>query len=577
MALFFCIIYYYGQGDWRFSMSTNLSNFHTLSSLHKQDLQNIAFENVNVSIFVLDVETGLIVACNPRSCSDLSLEYNKILGFTPGKVFSSDFAKFIRNLYKRTTCDTCTSELFYHTADDMWDYVTLQKISMSSGLKLAVFSVTKVSNIQDKQLLYHHMAYYDTLLNIPNGNKLEEDFQKIDSYKHVALIHFDIKRFSIINEVFGWDTGDFLLTQIRDWMLDTALEGCTLYSENHGQFTLLIQDISFADAENRAQQIVVRFKDPWKTLRKDDLPLYCTITIGLMYGNVMRGDVRNQLFRLLNSPSDGKSLIVYDAEMDKEIKYRFLLRQSLITCIQQGMKGFSLVYQPIVDTKTETWTGAEALCRWNSPEVGPVAPNIFVRIIEDIDLADVLDNWVLQTALKECGKLGLGEKTFLLNVNLSPVQDFGKDFLGYVQNSLHKNNFPTFKLCIEITESAKFDFSDKNLDLLQKLLDSGIQIALDDFGTGYSTFQHLIHLPSHILKIEKSFVDDLAENTYRKYLFKMMLDLAHTANRKVVVEGVETEEQKNLIAAYGADFTQGYYYSPPLSLEALEKNIDKFK
>ncbi|MFV0352288.1 MAG: EAL domain-containing protein [Oscillospiraceae bacterium] len=558
-------------------MPSSPLNFYTTPPLQKQDLQNIAFENADIAIFMLDTQTGLIVACNHKASSNLGISPENMLGRPPSKVYPTDFSSFINSLLQGTYYNNPVPQAFFHRDNKEWLYVTLKEVTLDTGLTLAIFSVADVSGMQSKDISYLHLAYYDTQLNIPNGNKLEEDFKKIVSFEHVALVHFDINRFSIINEVFGWATGDFLLTQIRDWMLATAVPGCTLYRVNNGQFALLIQDITFAGAKKRAKQVVDRFKEPWQTLREGSLPLYCTITMGLMYGNFVRGDVRNQLFRLLNAADSGLAFTVYDAKLDKEIKHRFLLRQSLITCMQQDMKGFSLVYQPIVNPKTGVWTGAEALCRWVSPEVGPVPPNVFVRIIEDVGLAGRLDRWVLETALKECGMLALNEKAFLLDINLSPLQSLSESFLLYLQNILRKNKFPTFKLCLEITEAAKFDFSPQNLSLLQKMLDSGIQIALDDFGTGYSTFQNLIRLPAHILKIEKSFIDSLVDDPYLKYLLKMMLDLAHAAKMRVVVEGVETPEQQKLVTNYGADFIQGYYYSKPLSMAELEKNLKNFR
>lgn len=298
--------------------------------------------------------------------------------------------------------------------------------------------------------------------------------------------------------------------------------------------------------------------------------------MSIVYGPYVGGDVRNRLSRTVIGAGKVGIYTVYDAKMDQRIKRDLLMRQTLVNCLQNNMQGFSIHYQPIVNPYTGYWIGAEALCRWSHPLFGRVPPSVFVAQLEQLNLIDQLDQWVLKTAVAQCHKWGLDKCDFILDVNVSPVQMMSEGYITDLMCLLEKNNYPGKKLCLEITESSRFKYSDCNLTTLERLRSYGVSVSLDDFGTGYSGFENLVKIPANRIKTEKSFIDSLESDPYQQYLLRMMVDLAHTAGMEVITEGVETEGQKELLMMYGVDFFQGYLYSRPLTIAQMNKNLNQF-
>lgn len=420
--------------------------------------------------------------------------------------------------------------------------------------------------------------YYDHLLDLPNGKKMAEDLASFSAFEHAALIHFDIDTFAGVNELYGWDAGDYLLIQVRDWLLATLRPTSRLYRVKDDAFCLLIRDISLQQAKARAREVLRRFSKPWELPRRDNgFPLFCRIKLGVVYGKTVQGDIRNLLYRTLNAPDrQGRGYVLYDEAMDRQIQKDMRLRQTLINCVQQNMQGFAVHYQPIIEAQTGQWVGAEALCRWTTPQGVAVPPRVFIADAEQLGLIDRVDDWVRHTAMRQCRAWGLTEKTFFLDINLSPTRAVDKVFIKKILAEFRELDYPKNKLNLELTESAKVDFSGPNLKGLCRLNAEGVLLSLDDFGTGYSSFNNLINIPATALKTERAFIKDLETNHYLQYLLQVMVHLAHHVGMKLIAEGVETPAQKELLQAYGVDYMQGYLFSRPLPASAFEKQVGRY-
>ncbi len=313
----------------------------------------------------------------------------------------------------------------------------------------------------------------------------------------------------------------------------------------------------------------------------ENFPVYCGISLCVLDAKTDLGedDTLTGLIErgLDRSKSEGK-IVTYDHKIDEEFKQHLKLEVSLRECIKQGMKGFDVYYQPIVCAKSGRWRGLEALCRWNSPDFGPVPPLVFIHEAEQMGLIGPLGNWVLETAIGQCKYWGLDAiDGFLLEVNFSPLQMADRALADNVLQLLHQYDYPGSRLCIEITESRELNFSEHVIASIKNLLQHNIDVALDDFGTGYSSFQNLKNVLVSMLKTERQFVADIEQNDYLKNLFHTMVNLAHAASMELVAEGIETKSQLDLILETGADYIQGYYYSQPLPSSEMAKLIDKFK
>jgi EAL domain-containing protein (putative c-di-GMP-specific phosphodiesterase class I) len=268
---------------------------------------------------------------------------------------------------------------------------------------------------------------------------------------------------------------------------------------------------------------------------------------------------------------------LYDQEMDSILKKDIELEISLKNSVTDGMKGFDVFFQPIVDPKKGMWQGVEALARWNSPEFGRVPPLIFIKMAEQTGLINTIGQWVLDRAIAVCADLKLHEvEDFFLDVNLSPLQMSDESLVSKVLMSLQKHGFPGCSLALEITESEAVDDGGYSQTIVQRFRTLDIKIALDDFGTGYSNFNNLKLMPVGILKTEKQFIDDIVVDEYQQFLSYVLVELAHAADMKLIAEGVETPEQMMELMKNGADFFQGYLFAKPLSAEDLAAHKNKF-
>lgn len=548
-------------------------NLPQTQSLSKSTMLNAA----DVAIFTVNLNDGLIQYCNQKMCEDLRMKQEEIINQNYKDVFWADLMTRLEHLMAQSSTEKAVTGVYYWKKRIMWVLIAMRTVQQEGNAPVAVVTVTNVTSLSMPENDFEKVAYYDPQMGIANGRQLEKDVAELDDHTDVALVHFDIDKFSTVNEVYGWDTGDYVLEQIRDWIMETAKAGNRLYRMSEDEFAILIRHTTLANAKRRARQILARFKQGWRVAPDDSRELYCNITMSVVYGKYVEGDVRNTLSRTVIGAGKSGGFTLYDAKMDQRIQHIFLIRQTLVNSLQNQMQGFSIQYQPIVNPYTGNWVGAEALSRWGHPQVGRVSPVLFINQLEQLGLIEQLDNWVLETAVKQCTEWGLDKKEFMLDVNMSPLQGVSENYVAKLMKMLDKYKYPRNKLCLEITESNKFKFTEHNMETFRRLRGLGVCIALDDFGTGYSNFENLMRMPAYLLKTEKSFIDSLESDPYQQYLLRMMVELAHTAGLKVVSEGVETEGQKRLLMDYGVDYLQGYLFSKPLTVAQMGKCLHHFK
>lgn len=554
-----------------------MSEYSALKPIIPSATLNGVVDTMKVALFALDISTGVILYANEQLCEDIMVRPHDIIGKKYDIVFWDKFINITDKIVAQVEINGHYTEIIHWDERGMWGQVNSHSIKWNDDIEAVIITITNITELGKSEYEYRRMFFYDNLLNIPNGRQLEIDIKQVHSFDDTALIHFDIKRFSTINDLYGWDTGDFLLVQIRDWLLATSFPTSQLYRVSDDEFCLLIQHISLRDAISKVDLVQNRFTSPWRQLDpKKKMPLYCGITMGLVYGEPLGGDIRNLLYRTINHSQSGTNFTLYDASMDKAAREELMMRQSLVNCIYQDMLGFQVVFQPIVEAATGRWAGAEALCRWEMPRAGKISPLVFIGAAEDIGMIDLVDTWVLQTAMISCIQHGLAGKKFFLDVNVSPKQDVNDDYIKNLMGIITDCNFPTNQLNLEITESGKFDASNSNIKRWRTLRESGITVALDDFGTGYSSFNNLVKLPASVIKIEKAFLENIERDEYLQYLLKLMVDLAHTLKMKIVTEGVETQEQADLLKGYGVDYMQGFLFSKPIPIEELAEGLAKF-
>lgn len=569
--------------DYKDSLTPEM--YDLLESLSRSnELYEKFIDKAEVGLYVADYHTCEILLANQKLADFAGVASAKdLLGRPCWSIF---------NMNKDGRCPDCPYERLlrsdgtpsepyvwevYHEWHDRWSVSYNHACYWKDRL---VHAVTFYDNTKNKRMQDNltGLAFLDQRLHMYNGYRLERDVAEADVKP--SLIIFDVVSLQKINDAYGRDIGDHLLKSIRDWMLDQQIPNSTFYRIDGDEFCLSVSGLEPTSLRFLTAKISARFSEPW-TFEIDGIRLqvFCNITIGAVHGSFLSGvePLLNLTERILKAAKQNIRPTIYDEAMNEKFKRRLEMELSLKRCVREGMEGFEVFYQPIANPTTGTWCGLEALCRWNSPELGSVSPILFIPEAERLELIGAIGLWVLETSVRQCKAWGLDKlKVFLLDVNLSAVQFSDEHLAPKIFSVLRACSFPGDKLCLEITESTQFTFTDQSLETINHLRSHGIIMALDDFGTGYSSFHSLQSLPIEVLKIERSFVSNIDSNSFQQYLFHVMADLAHVVDMKLIAEGVEQKEQMDILLKNGADYLQGYLFSKPLPRDELQSCLHRF-
>ena len=261
-------------------------------------------------------------------------------------------------------------------------------------------------------------------------------------------------------------------------------------------------------------------------------------------------------------------------ELNNENSQRIEKLHYIRGSIMKNYEGYYLVYQPVVDSRTERLIGAEALIRWKSERYGVVPPDHFIPLLEKDPLFPELGKWILETAMKDAKEIMKTVPDFVVNVNLSYTQLEKGGFVDMVLQTLKKQEYPPDHLCLEITERCRLLDMGILKDMIAALRSYGVKIALDDFGTGFSSIGLVKNLPFDTIKIDRSFVLRIEEDEKEKALVENFVNVASTFGAKVCIEGIETAGMKEILKKYRVQSFQGYYYAKPLPIDELEQMIE---
>jgi diguanylate cyclase (GGDEF)-like protein/PAS domain S-box-containing protein len=439
------------------------------------------------------------------------------------------------------------------------------------------------TDITDKRLQgieIEKLAYHDILTGLPNRTYLNKELNAIllncnNKSFCGATIFVGLDNFSLINEFFGHATGDKALIYISNKLKDTFAQCDEVFVSKFSgdEYVIIIKELSINDEVNGyIKRILGVFEE--KVVIEDN-ELYITISMGIVVfpkdGVTVEELFKNADTTLHKAKEAGKNCYkFFDYAMNDSIRNKILLQSSIRKALENNE--FVLYYQPQIDVLTGKLFGYEALIRWISPKYGFVSPDKFIKLSEENGTIVHLGRWVLQEACEFCKKININEKEqYVISVNISPIELMQYDFVDKVKDIINKSGAVPKLIEIEITESALMESFDVNIEKLNKLKEFGLSIAMDDFGTGYSSLNYLRQLPIDTLKIDKSFVDDIANSNTDKNFADIIIMLAHRMGLSVVAEGVETEAQKSVLTTQGCDKIQGYIFSKPMTeLNAIE-------
>jgi EAL domain-containing protein (putative c-di-GMP-specific phosphodiesterase class I) len=262
-------------------------------------------------------------------------------------------------------------------------------------------------------------------------------------------------------------------------------------------------------------------------------------------------------------------MVVFQNDLNDQNHRRLEMLNAIRSSIMRSYQGFYLLYQPVVDARTERFISAEALLRWKDERFGTVPPDQFIPVLESDPLFPELGTWIIREAILTAKRVLERDPTFIVNVNLSYTQITKPDFVDMVLTTLGDLGYPPEHLCFEVTERCRLLDTELLKNVVVSLRSRGILVALDDFGTGFSAVGILREIPFDIIKIDRSFVRMIEENEVDRQIVRSIAELASVFGAKVCVEGIETDGMRDILKRYQVESFQGYYYARPLPSEEL--------
>ncbi len=430
----------------------------------------------------------------------------------------------------------------------------------------------KAAEEQIKQL-----AFFDPLTQLPNRRLLQErlkhgiDVERRDG-KQLALLMLDLDRFKAVNDSLGHLAGDELLQQVAA-RITARLRDVDMVARLGGdEFIVLLEDIAHPeDAARVAEDIIADLSKLFCVAQDEDVQIGVSIGISLypQHGDSPEILMDHADAALYQAKDAGRGCFAYFSEdLTLAARERIALESRLRRAIEQGE--LRVFYQPQVDIASGRIVGAEALVRWQDPLEGLIPPIRFIPIAEDTGLIVAIGEWVLRETCRQGREwLDAGLPPLTLAVNVSSHQFRRSNICNLVATVLNETHFPAKQLELEITESGLMENQDHAPDILNCLRNQGIRLAIDDFGTGYSSLAYLKHFPLDLLKIDKSFIDDIPHMQDDMEIAATIIAMGHILGFKVLAEGVETAEQLAFLQEKGCDMYQGYIKSKPVPGEVF--------
>jgi diguanylate cyclase (GGDEF)-like protein len=435
------------------------------------------------------------------------------------------------------------------------------------------------------------LAYYDSLTDLPNRRsfigQLSMALQEIEEEGgKLAVLHIDLDRFKQINDTLGYSLGDNLLKAVAQ-RLTHALRNCEkscdvkMHSQSYlarfsgDEFTVLLLGLlDVGLAVQLSRMIASALHEPFRIGGHE---LFMSASIGIA---VTPGDGNDAVTLLKHADiamhaakQQGRNTFeFYSSELNVRAMERLTLENSLRRAVERNE--LVLHYQPQIEVASGRIVGVEALMRWRHPELGLLPPGSFIPLAEETGLIRELGEWALFEACRQLVTWGRGGRPPLtVSVNVATPQFIRGGFPETVRRALDETGLAPELLVLELTESLLMNQTEQAIDLMHQVKALGVQLSLDDFGTGYSSFSYIKRLPLDELKIDRSFVMDMASSPESAAIVAAILALADGLGLKIVAEGVETEVQLAHLAARACHYYQGYYYSPPVPPEEIAKQL----
>jgi diguanylate cyclase (GGDEF)-like protein len=434
------------------------------------------------------------------------------------------------------------------------------------------------NEIQKNKEEFKKKAYFDHLTGLYTRYAGKYEFEKIQKEldsNETAILFVDLDHFKEINDSLGHDIGDIVLKEVSKRLKNCLTKKDRIIRFGGDEFVIVLSHVNNKEELKKiADNILINIKKP---IIINGKYFYISVSIGIANYPKDATDF-DTLVRLADSAmyeakKTGKDRYQFfqkeiSEKIDKKLELKNHLRNAMLK------DEFEIYFQPQIDKFEKTY-GAEVLIRWNHPKKGLIPPTLFIPLAIEIGIIDKIDLWVIEEAIKQ--HIKWQEKGYfpVLSCNVTIYQLEKGEFANNLKNLLQKYNFDSKYLNIEITEEGVMKNPELSIKMIEEINNLGVKINIDDFGTGYSSFAYLKKFPVSKLKIDREFIKDIPYDKDDEIITISMISVAKNLSLQSVAEGVENEIQKDFVFSHGADYIQGYFYSPPIPADEFEEKFLK--
>lgn len=545
------------------------------SAMARLRIGNSVFESTRDAVMIADAG-GLIMDVNPA--------FTAVTGYSR----EESVGRHIRFLDSGLTSPSVFAEMQQHLeTKGHWAGEVLNR-HRHGLIEPEYMSITKVVDAADSKAFHHVVVVSrlnqlrdDVLTGFPGRILMSHRLAQSISECHgtdlsMALMLLTVDQLRAIHEAYGVTQSDLLLRQVADRLRALESQSQRVYAIGTNEFGIIFSPTKTIESINAfADKLLNAVATPFQ-LQSEQVDVSLSVGIALYPEDCDTAEalMDNAHQALISAQDEGGGRANY---FEPQRRQQAHLRRRFISDLQSAVadEKLNIVYQPIIDLKTECLQKAEALIRWSHPEIGQISPADFIPLAEQNGaLIKVIEEWVFHQVFAALREIRQIHPQFQMSINLSPVHLLHKDFNAKnVAAQLREHGLPGDAVVLEMTEGIMMEMNDELHQRLKALRDSGINLAMDDFGTGYSSLSYLHQFDFQLLKIDQSFVRTLSPKSRHAALCEAIISMGHALGMQVVAEGIETQEHFDFFSQRGCDFGQGYFISYPSSLDALKRML----